>query len=137
MSTDALSSSVLTLIAERIDSVAQLEVLLFMRDRRDRAWTGREVAGELRISPTWTEDQLALHTRRALLAREGSAYRYSPPPDVAGAVDDLSAAYQTRPVAVVTAIYTKPDRTIQNFADAFRLRRGQPDEGPPRGEGHG
>jgi hypothetical protein len=41
----------------------------------------------------------------------------------AAAVDELVRTYQTHPVAMVAAIYARPDRNLRNFADAFRLRK--------------
>lgn len=35
----------------------------------------------------------------------------------------LAQAYDTRPVTLVRLIYALRDRSIQSFADAFRLRR--------------
>ena len=56
---------------------------------------------------------------------------------LAGAVDALAAVYAAYPVAVITAIYSKPAPDLRNLADAFRLRRPGPDSGgtagPPGG----
>jgi hypothetical protein len=67
----------------------------------------------------------------SLLLGDGpDAYRYAPADDAARrAVDALAEMYQTKPVTLIRAIYsrpatpTKPATAVQSFADAFRLRR--------------
>jgi hypothetical protein len=36
----------------------------------------------------------------------------------------LAEMYHTRPVTLVRAIYERPARAVQSFANAFRLREG-------------
>jgi hypothetical protein len=131
VSSNPLLDHVRALLTERVDSVAQLELLLFMYHHRDRAWSPGEAAAELRISPEWTSDQLDLLARRGLLASFDHGFRYATTPELDRAVADLAHAYRTFPVTVVSAIYAGSNRTLTNFADAFRLRR--PPEHPEKG----
>jgi len=41
-------------------------------------------------------------------------------------VDALADLYHTKPVSLVRAIYDRPARAAQTFADAFRIRNGEP-----------
>lgn len=153
MSADPLPDRVRTLLDGRIDSVTQLDILLLIHRNPGRPWTGRAVAAELRIGDLWAEEQLSLLCRRGLLHREapgGAAtavagggtenvgYRVAPDAETADAVNELARTYQTHPVAVVAAIYARPDRTLRNFADAFRLRKdptADPASGPESATG--
>jgi len=140
VSSDPLLPHVRLLLTERIDSVAQLDLLLFMHRRRERAWTPADASTELRISPDWTRAELEKLAARGLLLCEGQAFRYSAAPDLDSAVSDLSRAYQAFPVTVVGVIYSSKasvDPNLRQFADAFRLRRerrsSEGDKEPPRG----
>ena len=123
-----IAAHVRAFIAERVDSVAQLEVLLLLHARPDRGWTARDVAAELRIDPNWAERQLAELPRRALAAASGESYRYAPATaELADAVAGLAKAYAERRVTVINLIFSRPADTLRSFADAFRLRKDKPD----------
>jgi hypothetical protein len=40
-------------------------------------------------------------------------------------IEQLAMVYQQRRVAVITQIYSKPQKKVQTFADAFRFRKEQ------------
>jgi hypothetical protein len=122
VSDEALTPAVRALIVSSIDSVAQLEILLLLRREAARAWSPPEVAAELRMGAPGMQAQLESLRSRGLVAEAGGAYRYSPG-EQADAVDGLAALYASFPVAVITAIYSKPPPDLKNFADAFRIRR--------------
>jgi hypothetical protein len=88
-------------IGQHIESLAQLEMLLLLRKESDRSWSCFDLARQLYIGPD-----------------SGGAA-------VDQLIDQLSALYQQRRVAVITLIYSKPVKKVQTFADAFRLRREQ------------
>jgi hypothetical protein len=130
---DPLSPAARDLLAAHVGSVTTLDVLLLMHRDGRRLWTASEVAAELRIGADWAEEQLILLVRGSLVSRSAAGYAYAPQqPDAARAVDELARAYRTHPVSVVAAIYSKPDRRLQSFADAFRLRK---DPADTHGEG--
>ena len=114
-------------IAQHVESVEQLEVLLHLRAHADRAWTADEVAQALHIDAASAARRLDdLCGRGVLAAAEESPrrYRYSPAlPAVDAVVGSLAEAYATRRVSVISLIFAKPTDTIQTFADAFRIRR--------------
>jgi hypothetical protein len=135
VSAQALPPAVRALIAAAIDSVAQLEILLLMRRDAARAWTPDAVAAELRMAAPGMRSQLEALRDRGLATAGPEGYRYHAGGALAGAVDELAAVYTQYPVAVITAIYSKPAPELKNFADAFRLRRpGAQEQG---GEGGG
>lgn len=137
------------LIAEFIDSVAQLELLLWLRARESEgeragatgaaqpaAVTPAQAADALRHNANWVAAQMQDLARRGLLSTgESGAYRYQPAtPAHRQAADELAATYAQRPVAVITQIFTKPPEHLRHFADAFRLSPRRPaDKEPPNG----
>ena len=119
------------LIADYIDSVEQLEILLLLYQHPERSWSAESVARELRVSPMSAGDRLKDMTRAAILARVPGAegeYRYAPERQMGEAVAGLAAAYSERRVTVINLIFSKPVDKIRTFADAFRLRRDDDDD---------
>ena len=123
------------LIAEHIDSVEQLEILLLLHKDSARAWSAEAVARELRVSPISAGDRLKELMRAGILVRvegvgSGAEYRYAPDsPKLAEAVNGLASAYTERRVTVINLIFSKPVDKIRTFADAFRLRKDDDDNG--------
>jgi hypothetical protein len=127
-----LPEAVRRLIAEHIDSVEQLEILLLLHQHPERSWTAESVARELRVSPLSAGDRLKDMARAAILSKvkgtEGE-YRYAPEnPQLGGAVSGLATAYSERRVTVINLIFSKPVDKIRTFADAFRLRKDDDDD---------
>lgn len=112
-------------IIDHIGSVAELELLLLLRQHAQRDWSAREVARELRVEMRWTARTLDELRAEGLLARpEGPAvrYRYCPSSLKQGrTIDEMARCYEERRVSLVTLIYSKPRDHIRSFANAFRL----------------
>jgi hypothetical protein len=113
-------------IAQHVESLAQLEALIILRQNPQQHWHSPELAQRLYITPDMCEAILADLERRGFAARPagGPAYHYETR-DAAldRLVGELATLYQQRRVAVITEIYSKPVHKVQTFADAFRLRR--------------
>lgn len=117
-------TAVRRLIAERIESVQQLEILLLLRAAPDKGWSSREVARALVTRVESSEDWLQRMTRDELLVRDGEEYRYAPAtPELDHTVDGLAETYAKYRVAVVTLIFSRPSERVRTFSDAFRIRR--------------
>ena len=124
MSDEPISPAVRALIAERIESVPELEAVLLLRADPHRAWTAEEAGQRLYVSTTVAAHVLAQLRERGFFDQTGETYRYAPEsPELAAAVDDLATAYSRHLVAVTQLIHAKPSRSVREFADAFRLRR--------------
>jgi hypothetical protein len=119
------------LVAERIDSIAQLELLLLLHGSAPAEWDAKGIAAELRLDPTWAAEELAKLCRRGLCAEtaeDAGRYRFAPAsPELANAVALLDASYADRRVAIVALIYGKPVEPIREFAEAFRIRKEESD----------
>jgi hypothetical protein len=129
---EAIPSEVRALIAEHIDSVAQLEALLLIQATSGAggAWDAERLGRELRINRDWAASQLQHLCAHGLLnCDKPPHYTYAPrTPELARAVEGLAQAYAERRVSVIGLIFSKPMDKLRSFADAFRLRRDPPPE---------
>jgi predicted transcriptional regulator len=114
-----------SLIAEHIDSVEKLEILLFLRGEATQVWTVERLSRELRRNPNSVGRSLNQLLQRGLLAgSERDGYRFAPADArVAQQVDRLAETYATRRVSVVQLIVSNPMDSVTTFADAFRFKR--------------
>jgi predicted ArsR family transcriptional regulator len=114
-------------IHHNIDSVAQLEGLLLLRADTQVEWTAEEVAQRLYVPANEAAENLNLLVARELIAASGRAmlrYRYAPRSiDQQVLVDRLADLYAKYLVPVTHLIHAKPKSRIQEFSDAFRLRK--------------
>jgi hypothetical protein len=115
------------LLADHIESVVQVEILLLLHADANRALTPTDVARELRIDAAYAQSELANLTVRGMLRtadKSANAYSYAPlTPQIDAAVRGLATAYADRRVTVIGLVYSKPPDQIRSFADAFRLRK--------------
>ncbi len=113
-----------TFIVEHINSVAQLEALLLLR-RSAGEWTAEALAQELRIDRVAASEQLRELTRQGLTERltGPERFRYARPATVDPLVAEIQKAYEERRVRVIGLIYSTPRARVQDFADAFRIRK--------------
>jgi hypothetical protein len=125
---DAFPAELKQFIAQHVESLAQLEALLILRQNGEQRWRSPELAQRLYITPDMCEAILADLERRGFVARSADgAYAYQPRDRGADQlISELATIYQQRRVAVITEIYSKPVTKVQTFADAFRLRREEP-----------
>lgn len=119
------------LLASRITSVEQLEILLLMRREPSRAWTPAAIAEELRTSETSAVKRLSDLKREELVEpvpNSPEAFRYAPRGEwLRCAVDSLAALYAESPYRVIDLIFSKPIDDLRVYADAFRYRKDQRD----------
>ena len=110
-----------------IDSVVQLEALLLLRDNVGSEWSLPSVAARLYLE---SEEVAPLLTRLCadgfLVVTDAPAaqYRYRPSsPDLAAMVDRVAKEYAKHLVPITKLIHDKPRMRVQQFADAFKLRK--------------
>jgi hypothetical protein len=112
------------LIADRIDSIPELEALLLFRDNRERGWTAEDAGKRLYVSTLVAGYILGILSERGFFSNQGEQYLYAPEsPELAAAVDQLATSYSRHLVAVTEIVHSKPSRNVLAFADAFRLRK--------------
>jgi hypothetical protein len=122
MSEEPLPEEVRDLVLRHIDSVAQLEALLFLRGRPNELWDVVSVAKRLYAPAGEMAAALAGLCKDGLLLRQGELYRYAPSPDYHTAVNALAEAYARHLIPITNLIHAKP-RKIKAFSDAFKFRK--------------
>jgi hypothetical protein len=114
-------------LGDHIRSIAQLELLLLLHADRQRTWSVEDAARELYTAATMTEPMLESLRAIGLAAMsEGPPRRYQywpKTPELDQIVGELVQLYQQRRVTVINLIYSGPIQKLQNFADAFRIRK--------------
>jgi len=124
MPTKAVPERVRRLILDAIDSVAELEALLLLRETAGQSWTPANASARLYVSLTVATYSLNALAKRGLLQEtpDGFAYR----PTSSAVIEDVAAlalTYGRNLIAVTQLIHAKPGPSVQDFARAFQLRR--------------
>lgn len=124
MSDAAVPEVVRALLAERIDSIPELEALLLLRQNREQSWSPEEAGQRLYVSPTVATHILSALTERGLFARVHGRYQYAPESSaLENSVALLAEAYSKQLIAVTNIVHAKPSASVRLFAQAFRLRK--------------
>ena len=114
-------------LTDTVESVAQLEALLLLRNNPDETWTNDYLAQRLYISPKLTSELLTQLCANGLVESYGSepvCFRYRPASnEIETLIARLAELYAKHLVPVTNLIHSKPKTRIQEFADAFRLRK--------------
>lgn len=115
-------------LLQHIDSVAQLEALLLLRADPTGAWSAETLAKRLYITAQEAAvvlDRLAADGFLATPQDLPGSYQYHPASgELADMVDRIAALYAKYLVPVTNLIHSKPRTRVQEFADAFKLRKG-------------
>jgi hypothetical protein len=127
MAEQHIPEDVARFVLDKIDSVAQLEALLLLRGDKEKEWSVETMAARLYIS----EEQTA-HLLRGLSAQgfvaaksaEPELYRYEPASaELHQMLGRVAEFYAKHLVPITNLIHSKPKPRIQEFAEAFRLRK--------------
>jgi hypothetical protein len=128
MSEALIPDDVRAFLLQHIDSIAQLEALLLLRTDPGCVWTAETLAKRLYIT---AREAAAVLERLAadsfLTTPQGVPGRYQYHPasgELAAMVDRVAALYATYLIPVTNLIHAKPRSRVQEFADAFKLRKG-------------
>ena len=124
---DLIPADVQQFILKSIDSIAQLEALLLLCGQPHEAWSISAVAQRLYITEQETSPLLArLHAEGLIAAEEGEPLKYLYQPnsvELGEMVKRVAEIYAKHLVPVTNLIHSKPRTRIQEFADAFKLRK--------------
>ena len=125
MSDDLIPKTVREFIETNIDSIAELEALMLIRHDPKRVWTAEDLATRLYISVERTETVLTkLETLGISKVGRGGGISYkASSADLDSVVAEVVEAYSKYLIPVTNLIHTKLESKVQQFADAFRLRR--------------
>lgn len=123
MGDDLIPGGLRDFILKYFDSIAQLEALLLLRENPGRTWTAAQLAQRLYIDAQDAGKILERLCADGLLACEDDIYHYQcADRNIQSMVDALAAVYARHIVPVTNIIHSKP-RRIQEFADAFRIKK--------------
>lgn len=115
-------------IDQRLESVAQLEILILLKQNPDRHWSPADVAKVLCTAEGSCAQGLMHWQRHGLCGLISAEPRYHYQPANAqldALVAGLLESYTDYRVSVISRIYAKPVDRVRTFAEAFRFR-GEP-----------
>ena len=112
-------------IQTTIPAVDAAELLLLFHSKPELQWSAQEAVAKLGpgISISGALKYLEQFQSRGLVASVDDKFQYRPGSEHAAHVAILAQAYAQRPVTLIRVIYALRDSKIQNFADAFKIRR--------------
>ncbi len=119
-----LDNQILDFIRSSVKSVWALELLLLVRRVTAQAWTSDQLVKELRSSRTIVTESLSAFVQAGVVREEDEGFRYGPASDELNKmIDRLAAEYAERPTTVINAIIEAQSAKLQDFANAFRIKR--------------
>lgn len=124
---DRIPDEVRQFILTSIDSIAQLEALLLLRDHSEQKWTCTMVAERIYISEPQAAALLSKLVARGFIVTEGnepSAFSYHPKTEeMAKSIDQLAETYTKYIVPVTNLVHQRSRCNIVEMADAFKLKK--------------
>jgi predicted transcriptional regulator len=124
MNSPQIPDNVLQFIAERIDSVPQLEALLLLWENAQRPWTEEELAARIYVSRAAAVQILQSLQRQNLVTSESARYQYNSQWDPTRQVmPEVAAAYSRHLVQLATFIHSRASTAVREFARAFDLKK--------------
>lgn len=118
-----ISAEILSFLTKYIDSVEKLEILLLLKSTHTRVWTVTEINSHLLSSVTSIEQRLASLCKDNLIICRDQVYQYNLHPEIDLLLIGLSESYKKHRISVIEFIFSKSNRNLNNFLDAFKLRR--------------
>lgn len=123
MPDQAVPAELREFLAKHIDSIAELEALLLVRESREAAWEAHGLAKRLYIEERQATEVLSHLTAQGFLARDANSYRYAPMSADLDRLTGLLAEYYRRHLIPITQLVHAKSRRIRQFADAFKLKK--------------
>jgi hypothetical protein len=126
MNSPDIPARVLHFLAEKIDSVPQLEALLLMWESPQRSWSEDELAGRIYVSRQVASLILQSLQRQQLVSVEPATaqYRYNAQWDPTGEIiPEVAASYRRHLVPLATFIHSRASTAVREFARAFDLKK--------------
>ena len=126
VSLDRISPRVRTFVAEHIDSVTELELLLLLHRDPAAVWTAADAAREMRMPRGWAAAHLGRFSAAGLLTHTDDAdpfFSYRADNDAAAVIDEVAETFRRRRTSMTALIFSPTTPDIALLSDAFRIRR--------------
>lgn len=121
--TDPIADDLREFILRNIDSIAQLEALMLLRNDPSSRWDAAALARRLYVSSQESADLLQRLSADGLLEQVDGDFQYGcRTAELRSLVDRLALTYSAHLIPVTLLIHGKP-RRIREFAEAFKLRK--------------
>lgn len=124
---DRIPEEVQRFLVDHIDSIAELEAVLILREHRDQSWPCGLVADRIYSSEEVTGGLLVKLANRGFLTADGTtpgSFRYAPRnQEMARLLDQLAEVYAKYLVPVTDLVHKKSRRNIQGIAEAFKFKK--------------
>ena len=125
MSANDIPENVRQFLSQYIGTVNDLEVLLMLMQMR-REWTALEVGERMYLDEDAARAVLSGLVASGLVERGEAAplrYHYRATENTDAVIQSLASTYARMRVRVIELIYQSSNRTIQSFADAFKIKK--------------
>ena len=123
--TNDISRPLVEFIHRHLRTMDHVEVLLCLYRASD-VRSLASIAAETRLPDARAKTVVQDLVGTGLIVASDALFRRVRVDESDSILAELAAAYNSRPVALVRAIYSRPS-AIQSFADAFRLRKDKPE----------
>jgi hypothetical protein len=124
---DLIPEEVKHFLVDHIDSIAELEAVLFLREHRDRRWSCGSVAERIYLSEEVTASWLVKLTNKGFITADGmspATFRYELHNQAqALLVDRLAEVYAKYVVPVTELVHKKSLRNIEGLSEAFKFKK--------------
>jgi hypothetical protein len=127
MAENEIPSDLVSFLEKHIKSVEQLEILLLLHSLPQTAFAIEAIVETIRSSRYSVENRLQDLCDSKLVKRIQAApprYQFDPEdPAATQFIKRLGTAYNEKRVRLIEQIYSSTSRSIQSFADAFKLKK--------------
>lgn len=125
MTDGAIPDDIRQFLLKAIDSIAQWEAVLFLRAHAGTAMDISAIAGHLYISEADATPLLSALARRGIVkAAPDHCFAYAPKTeDLDALIGRAADLYRQYLIPVTNIIHSKPRSRVQEFANAFRIRK--------------
>jgi predicted DNA-binding transcriptional regulator len=120
-----IANELIAFLRENITSVEELEILLLMSSERSSAWTAKSINVSIQSSVRSIEARLQSLERRGFVRQEEKGwFSYCPRDEtISTRTEELLAAYSSRRVQVIEALYSAETGNLKQFANAFSWKK--------------
>jgi hypothetical protein len=119
---DEFPPAVLQLLHQHLPTMDHVEVLLHLHAAADRRHEVRTIATATRIPEHMVHSAVIDLVHAGLALRGDGDVSFNEASGARPVIAQLADLYNTRPVTLVRAIYSRPS-PLKSFVDAFRLRK--------------